>query len=122
MDRPKIEITPRARHKLLSLGAGEKGFIRLQVVSGGCSGMNYEVRFDARPQPTDVVAWEGSGIRVVTDARSLPLLDSVRIDYEDDLIRAGFRISNPNAASSCGCGASFTPPEDVLWSSDGANR
>lgn len=117
MNRASIEITPRAREKLVSLGVSGERFIRLQVVSGGCSGMSYEASIDSGPHGSDLVAFEDSGIRIVTDSRSMLFLDRVRIDYEDDLVRAGFRISNPNAASSCGCGASFAPPDgsQVLW-------
>lgn len=122
MDTTSIEITPRAREKLLSLGAGSERFVRLQVISGGCSGMSYEASIDSHPQDSDVVAHEESGIRVVTDSRSTLFLDRVRIDYEDDLVRAGFRISNPNASGSCGCGASFTPPENLLWEGEGVGR
>ena len=79
--------------------------------------MSYEARIDSGPHGSDLVAFEDSGIRVVTDPRSMLFLDRVRIDYEDDLVRAGFRFSNPNGAISCGCGASFAPPDDsqVLW-------
>jgi len=117
MNRVSIEITPRAREKLVSLGVDGERFIRLQVVSGGCSGMSYEARIDSGSHGSDLVAFEDSGIRILTDPRSMLFLDRVRIDYEDDLVRAGFRISNPNATSSCGCGASFEPPEgsQVLW-------
>jgi iron-sulfur cluster assembly protein len=117
MKRVSIEITPRAREKLASLGVSGERFLRLEVVSGGCSGMSYEVRIDSGPHGSDLVALEDSGIRIVTDPQSMLFLDRVRIDYEDDLVRAGFRISNPNATSSCGCGASFAPPDDsqVLW-------
>lgn len=122
MDTTSIEITPRAREKLVSLGAGGERFIRLQVVSGGCSGMSYEASIDSHPQGSDVVAHEESGIRVVTDPRSALFLGRVQIDYEEDLVRAGFRISNPNASGSCGCGASFTPPENVLFEGEGMGR
>jgi len=117
MNKLSIEITPRAREKLVSLGVSGERFLRLKVVSGGCSGMSYEARIDSRPHESDLVAFEDSGIRIVTDPRSMLFLDRVRIDYEDDLVRAGFRISNPNAASSCGCGASFAPPDSskVVW-------
>ena len=111
MNRVSIEITPRAREKLVSLGVTGERFIRLQVVSGGCSGMSYEASIDSGPHGSDLVAFEDAGIRIVADPRSMLFLDRVRIDYEDDLVRAGFRISNPNAASSCGCGTSFAPPD-----------
>ena len=117
MNRLSMEITPRAREKLVSLGVSGERFIRLQVVSGGCSGMSYEARIDSRPHESDLVVFEDSGIRIVTDPRSMLFLDAIRIDYEEDLVRAGFRISDPNAASSCGCGASFAPPDSAkeIW-------
>ena len=112
MSSVSIEVTPKAREKLLSLGIGGERFVRLEVVAGGCSGMRYEASIHSGSHGSDLVAFEDSGIRIVTDPRSMLFLDRVRIDYEDDLVRAGFRISNANAASSCGCGASFAPPED----------
>jgi iron-sulfur cluster assembly accessory protein len=111
MDRVSIEVTPKAREKLLSLGVGGEHFVRLQVVAGGCSGMRYEASIHSGSHGSDLVAFEDSGIRIVTDPRSMLFLDRVCIDYEDDLVRAGFRISNANAAGSCGCGSSFAPPE-----------
>jgi len=122
MNRLNIEITPRAREKLVSLGVGGERFLRLEVVSGGCSGMSYEASIDSGPHGLDLVDFEASGIRIVTDPRNMLFLDRVRIDYEDDLVRAGFRISNPNAASSCGCGASFAPPDSSPAHSDGLTR
>jgi len=117
MNKLSIEITSRAREKLVSLGVSGERFLRLKVVSGGCSGMSYEASTDSRQHGSDLVALEDSGIRIVTDPESMLFLDRVRIDYEDDLVRAGFRISNPNATSSCGCGASFAPPDgsQMLW-------
>jgi iron-sulfur cluster assembly protein len=112
MESGRIEVTPRAREKLVSLGVGGDRFVRLQVVSGGCSGMSYQASVETESRWSDVVALEEDGIRIVTDQRSMLYLHGVRIDYEDDLVRAGFRVRNPNAAGSCGCGASFTPPEN----------
>lgn len=119
MDNARIEITPRAKEKLVSLGVGGGRFVRLRVVSGGCSGMSYEASIESGSRGTDLVAFEDEGIRVVTDQRSMLYLYGVRIDYEDDLVRAGFRISNPNAASSCGCGSSFAPPDSSPEPGDG---
>jgi iron-sulfur cluster assembly protein len=119
MSRVNIEITPRAREKLLSLGVGGERFVRLRVAAGGCAGMSYEARIDSGSLGSDLVAHDDSGIRIVTDPRSVLFLEGVRIDYEDDLVRAGFRISNPNAVSSCGCGASFAPPEGSVVYGEG---
>jgi len=119
MNGASIEITPKAREKLLSLGADHHRFVRLEVASGGCSGMSYRASIDSRSYLSDVVVFDDGAIRIVTDDRSLLFLQGVRIDYEDDLVRAGFRITNPNAVSSCGCGSSFTPPEDWAASSAG---
>jgi len=116
-----VEITRKAREKLLSLGVGDQRFVRLRVVPGGCSGMSYQASIASGSDESDLVAFHEGNIRVLTDPRSLPFLHRVRIDYEDDLVRAGFRISNPNAASSCGCGASFAPPDGSTLSIDGVN-
>ncbi|MFP5509718.1 MAG: HesB/IscA family protein, partial [Alphaproteobacteria bacterium] len=76
------------------------------VEGGGCSGFQYEIKLDA-PAADDLVL-EGAGERVVVDSVSLPFLAGAVIDFSEELIGARFVIENPNAASSCGCGISFS--------------
>jgi iron-sulfur cluster insertion protein len=81
--------------------------LRVTVLGGGCSGFQYELDFDDKLNPGDVTV-EKDGVQVVTDTSSLPFLENALIDYEQSLMGAAFKIKNPNAASSCGCGNSFS--------------
>ena len=87
----------------------EKEGLRLFVEKGGCAGMSYamEVSF---PQSNDRVIEHG-GIRVFVDEESEPFLVGIRLDYVEALNDSGFKIENPNAARSCGCGVSFEPTQ-----------
>lgn len=80
--------------------------LRVSVVSGGCSGFEYQLGFDPAPKPDDVVL-EFDGVRVLIDEVSLPHLHGVTIDYVHSLHGAGFKFLNPNASRTCGCGSSF---------------
>lgn len=82
----------------------EKG-LRLAVQKGGCAGMQYVMRI-TEGEATDTVV-ESGGVRIFLDQESLPYLKDCQVDYEDSLSDSGFKISNPNAARSCGCGTSF---------------
>ncbi len=84
----------------------EKG-LRLLVENGGCAGMQYAMRLDDHADGDTVV--EKNGVRVFVDAASLTYLDRSELDYVDALNDSGFKINNPNAARSCGCGTSFEP-------------
>ena len=84
----------------------EKG-LRLLVETGGCAGMQYAMRIDGHADGDTVV--ERNGVRVFVDAGSLTYLDGSELDYVDALNDSGFKINNPNAARSCGCGTSFEP-------------
>ena len=81
--------------------------LRLEVIGGGCSGFSYRFGFASAANPDDVII-ERDGARAVVDGASLPLLAGSEIDFVDELIGASFRVQNPNAASSCGCGVSFS--------------
>lgn len=83
--------------------------LRIGVERGGCAGMSYAMTIDD-PAPGDYA--EGrEGVQVVVNEESLPYLTGSTIDYSDDLAGAGFRILNPRATRSCGCGTSFEPAE-----------
>ena len=85
--------------------AGEAG-LRVFVVGGGCSGYQYGMAL-AREFEEDDLVIEHSGVKLVVDPDSAPLLEGAEIDYVDDLMKAGFTIHNPNAVKSCACGTSF---------------
>src|SRR5262249_52946787 len=85
-------------------GDATKG-LRLFVEKGGCAGMQYGMTLDA-PEVGDEV-FEQGGVRVIVDAESINHLRGSEVDYSDDLTGSGFRLKNPNAVRSCGCGTSF---------------
>ena len=81
--------------------------MRVAVRPGGCSGYSYEMFFDGEFAADDVVKTFGE-VKVVVDPASLQLLEGANLDYNDGLQDAGFKITNPNASRSCGCGQSFS--------------
>jgi len=83
--------------------------LRLFIEKGGCAGLQYGMSIEAA-QPDDTVIDRG-GVHFIVDAASVSYLQGAVIDYDDGLSGAGFRINNPNAARSCGCGTSFEPAE-----------
>ena len=105
-----VEVTPTAREQVLQImekqGKGGAA-LRLYVQGGGCSGLSYGMTFD-RKETGDEVAFEGAGLTVVVDKASAPLLEGVKVDYLMGLEASGFKISNPNAKSTCSCGKSFS--------------
>ncbi|MDQ3396920.1 MAG: iron-sulfur cluster insertion protein ErpA [Deinococcota bacterium] len=84
----------------------EDAAIRVFIKSGGCSGYSYGMAIDDRTLEGDTVV-EDSGVRLVVDKMSLPLLQGSQVDYVENMMGGGFSINNPNATSSCGCGSSF---------------
>ncbi|HEY1798113.1 MAG TPA: iron-sulfur cluster insertion protein ErpA [Stellaceae bacterium] len=82
-------------------------YLRIAVSGGGCSGFQYGISFDDQKNPDDFV-FERGGIAVIVDDTSLDLLNGAEVDFVEDLMGASFQIKNPNAASSCGCGNSFS--------------
>ena len=106
----QIVITDSAARRIAALKAqeeAENAFLRIAVSGGGCSGFQYGLTFDEETNPDDLV-FEHGGVRVVVDEVSLDLLNGAEIDFVEDLMGASFQIRNPNAASSCGCGNSFS--------------
>lgn len=104
-----VQLSERAAKRINALLASEaKGAaLRVGVGGGGCSGFQYTYSVEAAPCAEDVTI-ERDGAKVVVDPVSLSYLSGARIDYVEDLMGQSFRIENPNAASSCGCGASFS--------------
>lgn len=85
-------------------------YLRVFVSGGGCSGLQYGMAFEAQPQEYDKVVMVDD-VRVVIDPTSVVYLQGAIIDFVDSMIGGGFRIENPNAVSSCGCGTSFKPKD-----------
>ena len=104
-----VDLTPVAASRLQGI-LTEKGLagygLRVFVSGGGCGGMQYGMGFDEKARTGDTEV-EVEGIRVLIDPISAKYLEGVKIDYVDDLMSGGFKIENPNAASTCACGHSF---------------
>ena len=103
----QLIITDKARQELSAGGVGKDAYLRLAVSPGGCAGMSYSMLLDDTLREGDQVIYHEGELRVVTDPESAQYLDGLNIDYSDDLVESGFRISNPNAHKSCACGSSF---------------
>jgi len=106
----RITITDSAAKRIAALKVQEQAeasFLRIAVSGGGCSGFQYGLSFDDATKPDDIV-FEHGGERIVVDEVSLELLAGSEVDFVEDLMGASFQIKNPNAASSCGCGNSFS--------------
>ncbi len=106
---PPIRLTEAAATRLKALIAaeGKPLAFRVSVAGGGCSGFTYQFDLAEKEEPGDV-AIEQHGVRVLVDNMSLLYVLGSTIDYVEDLIGAAFRVENPNAQSSCGCGSSFS--------------
>ena len=87
-------------------GAGETA-LRLAVKAGGCSGFEYVFGWERSPRSADIVVDGPGGARLVIDPKSLRLVEGTVLDYDTNLLSKGFIVKNPNATSTCGCGASF---------------
>ena len=104
-----IGITERAAEKIKQLQAAENKDsqgLRLKVVGGGCSGLQYKMDLDLQ-KPGDRV-FEKDGAQVLVDMKSLLYLNGTELDYKEELMQSGFVFQNPNVKRSCGCGTSFT--------------
>jgi len=86
--------------------------LRVFVQGGGCSGFQYGLGFDHGAQEGDL-QFESEGVKVVVDPFSAPYLRGARVDYLETIQESGFKIDNPNAVASCGCGHSFTVADDA---------
>lgn len=82
-------------------------FLRMSVDGGGCSGMTYKMDFENEKGEFDKI-FESNGLTIVCDLKSWLYLKDIEIDYSDDLLNGGFKIKNPNAERTCGCGTSFS--------------
>jgi len=104
-----ISVSERAANRIREIMAQQAGenALRISVLGGGCSGFKYDFEIVAGTNEDDLVI-EKNGARVAIDPISVPYIAGSEIDYVDDLIGASFKIHNPNATASCGCGTSFS--------------
>lgn len=104
----KVDLTESAAARVAFIAnkQGKPAILRLSVEGGGCSGFQYRFGLADQVEADDLVS-ETAGVKLVVDPVSLDLLDGSAVDYVESLGGAAFRVTNPNAASGCGCGASF---------------
>ena len=107
-----VSLTPSAAEKIRGLMAEDSdvSVLRVAIEGGGCSGFQYGLGFDRGAQEGDV-EFECEGVKVVVDPFSAPYLKGSTVDYLETIQESGFKIDNPNAVASCGCGHSFTVAE-----------
>lgn len=106
----RISITEKAAEKV-KFAMEKQGMsdtaLRLYVCGGGCSGFQYGLAFDKKNDDDNVI--ESHGVKVFVDQESAKYLDGSEIDYEESVMGEGFKVNNPNATETCGCGHSFKP-------------
>ena len=105
-----VGLTESAARRVAALTAAEGNsglMLRLAVSGGGCAGFQYGFSLDDSLQPDDKV-FERDGVKLVIDGTSLELLGGSEVDFVEDMVGSYFKVSNPNASSSCGCGSSFS--------------
>ena len=108
--KAQIIVTQKAVKRLRAVmqADGKDGyFLRMSVEGGGCSGMTYNMDFEKSKKEFDKI-FKSNGLNVLCDLKSWLYLKDVEIDYSDDLLNGGFKIKNPNAERTCGCGTSFS--------------
>ena len=106
-----IFISEKAKGRVLDIlkeqeRSLEEYFVRVSVVSGGCSGLSYQMDFDNQKKPMDQ-EFEDKGVKIVTDLKSFLYLVNTTLEFSDGLNGKGFYFQNPNASRSCNCGESF---------------
>ncbi len=109
-DERLIKLTPNAGHKvttLLNKQGRAAGVLRVAVIGGGCSGLQYKMDLQDAPASRDILV-ESAGVKVVVDPKSALYVTGSELDYIDALQDGGFKVKNPNAATSCSCGESFS--------------
>ncbi len=105
-----IQITEKAANRVKGIlkSEGKDGYaLRISVIGGGCSGMSYNMSFDNELGEFDKV-FEAQGVKIYCDLKSWLYLKGTTVDFSDDILSGGFKIKNPNAARTCGCGTSFS--------------
>ena len=105
-----VKVTERAAAKLTQLLTRQgrpQGALRVAVIGGGCSGLQYKMDLVDGPANRDILV-ESNQVRVVIDPKSALFVSGSLLDYSDDLQRGGFKVTNPNAVAHCSCGESFS--------------
>ena len=105
-----VKLTATAAKKvstLLTKQGRPAGVLRVAVIGGGCSGLQYKMDLQDRPQNRDFLV-ESAGVKVVVDPKSALYVTGSELDYVEALTDGGFKVTNPNAATSCSCGESFS--------------
>lgn len=108
-DAAAIDLTPSAAKRVATIAEkqGKPAILRLAVEGGGCAGFQYKFGLADAPATDDTIV-ERDGVRLVVDSMSLDLIRGSAVDYVESLGGAAFRVTNPMAASGCGCGTSFS--------------
>jgi len=104
-----IKVTENASRKLVSLLEKQgraQGALRVAVIGGGCSGLQYKMDLVDGPANRDILV-QSENVRVVVDPKSALFVSGSLLDYSDDLQKGGFKVTNPNAVAHCSCGESF---------------
>ncbi|HRJ70048.1 MAG TPA: iron-sulfur cluster insertion protein ErpA [Beijerinckiaceae bacterium] len=109
METTPVQVTESAARRIARILESEPSgsMLRVSVKGGGCSGFQYTFDIDSSRTPDDL-AVSRDGVTVLIDSVSLPFLSGSQIDFVDDLMGQSFRVHNPNATASCGCGTSFS--------------
>jgi iron-sulfur cluster assembly accessory protein len=108
MTTPFLTVTPAAAQRILKITGGDAtAALRLAVNGGGCSGFQYEFNI-AKDRAAEDLAFEKDGATVLVDNVSMLYVDGSVLDFEDNLMGEAFKVNNPQAKSSCGCGTSFS--------------
>ncbi len=108
MTTPLLTVTPAAAQRILKITGGDAtAALRLAVNGGGCSGFQYEFNI-ANNRDAEDLAFEKDGATVLVDTVSMLYVDGSVLDFEDNLMGEAFKVNNPQAKSSCGCGTSFS--------------
>jgi iron-sulfur cluster assembly protein len=105
-----VRLTDAALAKIQAMKIKEgkpDHFLRLAVVTGGCAGLSYDMRFQKQPYDNDLI-FEQNELKILLNPDSVAFLNGITIDYVDTLKESGFKYINPNASNSCGCGVSFS--------------
>ncbi len=105
-----ITVTAKAAERVknaMKLEGKDGWALRMGVEGGGCSGMNYQMTFEEKQGEMDKVI-ESNGLKILCDLKSWLYLKGLEVNYSDDLLNGGFKIHNPNANRTCGCGTSFS--------------
>jgi iron-sulfur cluster assembly accessory protein len=109
VSEPQIFLTDSAAKRVAAIAKRQSrpAILRLAVDGGGCAGFTYKFELADTPDADDTIA-ENNGVKLVVDPTSLDLVRGSAVDFVEDLGGAAFKVTNPNAASGCGCGSSFS--------------